>query len=84
MRGVVADSCDGLAISSSHKAALADLQPEVSGPVRGQIAACGEKILGRVRGGRLSVAPLSNPAPRGVENIAKRVGTKADNSEVSS
>jgi hypothetical protein len=47
MRGVVADSCDGLAISSSHKAALADLQPEVSGPVRGQIAACGEKILGR-------------------------------------
>jgi hypothetical protein len=36
-----------------------DLQPEVSGPVRGQIAACGEKILGRC------AWRLSNPAPRG-------------------
>src|SRR5580704_9533229 len=64
----LADSCDGLAISSSHKAGLADLQPEVSGPVRGQIAARGEKIWEGVRGGRRSVAPLSNLPPPGVEN----------------
>jgi hypothetical protein len=61
----LADSCDGLAISSSHKAGLADLQPEVSGPVRGQIAARGEKIWEGVRGGRRSVAPLSNLPPPG-------------------